>query len=364
MNRHVPAIVARFPAVVFAIVAAIVFGLAAARAQNQNGQGQDSGSYTVGLFGDMPYNALGRSQYPALLADINRARVAFSVFDGDLKAGGDGPCDDNLYYTAINDFNTLERPLVWVPGDNDWTDCWGRYGTSTLPWFDPIERLNFERQLFTATDQSLGKRTLTLHRQSTEGGPYALYSENVMWRKGPVVYLGLNVQGSNDNYPYLDTDLEIAGAPDRGDAERQRQRDEEGARKAANFRWLDEGFAYAGRVGASGVMIVWQADPNFNNEQKFTAAQAHEWDAFPPYVDKLRSLTEAFAGQVALVHGDSHYFKMDKPINRSTGGGALTNFTRVETFGARNTHWVIATINPDDPNLFSFDPRIVPGNTQ
>src|SRR5262249_48212807 len=155
-------------------------------------------------------------------------------------------------------------------------------------------------QLFTATDQSLGKRTLTLHRQSSEGGAYALYSENVMWKKGPVVYLGLNVQGSNDNYPYQDTDLETAGAPDRGDAERQRQRDEETARKAANLRWLDEGFAYAGRVGARGVMIVWQADPNFNNEQKYTAAQAHEWDAFPPYVDKLRSLTEAFSGQVAL----------------------------------------------------------------
>jgi hypothetical protein len=108
-------------------------------------------------------------------------------------------------------------------------------------------------------------------------------------------------------------------------------------------------------------MIVWQADPNFNNEQKQT--NSHEWDAFPPYVDKLRSLTEAFAGQVALVHGDSHYFKMDKPINRSTGGGVLTNFTRVETFGARNTHWVSATIDPDNPNLFAFEPHIVTANT-
>jgi hypothetical protein len=82
-------------------------------------------------------------------------------------------------------------------------------------------------------------------------------------------------------------------------------------------------------------------------------------------VDKLRSLAQAFAGQVVLVQGDSHYFKMDKPINRSSGGGGvLTNFTRIETFGSRNTHWVLATINPDDPNLFSFEPRIVPSNIQ
>ena len=80
----------------------------------RDGRGPDT--YTIGLFGDMPYNALGRSQYPALLADINRSHVAFSVFDGDLKAGGDGPCADSLYYTSIANFNKLERPLIWVPG--------------------------------------------------------------------------------------------------------------------------------------------------------------------------------------------------------------------------------------------------------
>jgi hypothetical protein len=354
----------RLLAAAVAVVAATFVGAANDRDRDDEGRGDQGGQepYTIALFGDMPYNALGRSQYPALLADINAARVAFSVFDGDLKAGGDGPCDEKLYDTAIKGFNSLDRPLIWVPGDNDWTDCWGRYGTATQPYYDPIDRLNLERALFTATDQSLGHRTLTLHRQSYEGGQYALYAENVRWRKGDVVYLGLNVQGSNDNYPYQDTDLETAGAPDRGDAERQRQRDEQGARRAANFQWLDEGFAYARQVRARGVMIIWQADPNFNNEQKQT--NPHEWDAFPPYVDKLRSLVEGFSGQVALVHGDSHYFKIDKPLNHSTGGGVLTNFTRLETFGSRNTHWVSATIDPHDPNLFSFQPRIVRSNTE
>ena len=63
--------------------------------------GRDRQRYTIGLFGDMPYGALGRSQYPNLLADINHHRVAFSIFDGDLQAGGDGPCNDSLYSTAI-----------------------------------------------------------------------------------------------------------------------------------------------------------------------------------------------------------------------------------------------------------------------
>jgi hypothetical protein len=336
-----------------AIIALAVFA-GSAKEQDDDKGNAGEGSYTIGLFGDVPYNALGKSQYPALLADINRAHVAFSVHDGDLKAGGDGPCADSLYYSALDHFNSLESPLIFTPGDNDWTDCWGRYGTPTLPFSDPEDRLNLERVLFFSTDRSLGQHTLKITRQTAEG-----YPENQRWARGPVVYLALNVQGSNDNYPYHDTETGT-GVPVRTDAEIQRQRNEEMARKAADFRWLDDGFDYAKQRHAKGVMIVWQADPNFNNEQHLT--NPHDWDAYPAYVDKLRALTEAFSGQVVLVHGDSHYFKVDKPLNHTSGGGVLANFTRVETFGARNTHWVSARIDPDDPSVFIIEPRIVPAN--
>jgi hypothetical protein len=307
-------------------------------------------SYTIAFFGDMPYNALGRAQYPNLLADINASHVAFSVFDGDLKAGGDGPCTDALYTTALANFNKLKEPLIWLPGDNDWTDCWGRYGPSTLPYSDPLERLTFERILFASTSQSLGQKTLTLTRQAPA------YPENVRWKFGPVVYLGLNVQGSNDNYPYAGVDGETRSA-----SEIARQRAEEGARKAANLAWLHEGFQYASRVRARGVIVIWQADLNFNNEQHLTDTRS--WDALPDYANALGNEALAFHGQVALVHGDSHYFKMDKPLN-GPSGGVLANFTRVETFGARNTHWVSARVDPSDANLFLFEPRIVPQNAQ
>src|SRR5258706_15238891 len=88
-------------AVVFATAAAAAVYAASAKAADNDGREDDhaSSAYTIGLFGDMPYNALGKAQYPALLADINAKQVAFSVFDGDLKAGGDGPCSDALYTT-------------------------------------------------------------------------------------------------------------------------------------------------------------------------------------------------------------------------------------------------------------------------
>jgi hypothetical protein len=329
----------------------------------RNAQGHDRGAnhrddgparYTIALFGDMPYGDLGKAQYPALLADINAHHVAFSLFDGDLKAGGDGPCsDENLYFPALASFARLERPLILVPGDNDWTDCWGRYGAGTGN-DDPLERLDHERQLFFSTDQSLGRKTITLTRQSAEGGQYARYAENVRWKWGPVVYLGLNVQGSNDNYPYPGVDGET-----RSQTEIDRQRAEETARKAADLHWLAAGFAYAKTVGAKGVLVLWQADPNFNNEHHLTDTRS--WDAYADYVNALRAETIAFAGQVVLVHGDSHYFIMDKPLDNAQGG-VLANFTRVETFGSRNTHWVSATIDEDNPNLFVFEPRLVPGN--
>jgi hypothetical protein len=40
----------------------------------------------------------------------------------------------------------------------------------------------------------------------------------------------------------------------------------------------------------------------------------------------------------------------------------VTKFTRVETFGAANTHWVEATIDPRATPMFRFTPRIVPSN--
>jgi hypothetical protein len=330
-----------------ALAATVWVAIAQAAGPTTPSNGRGPETYSIGLFGDMPYNALGKQQYPALLADINASKVAFSAFDGDLKAGGDGACTDSLYTTSIANFNSLERPLVWVPGDNDWTDCWGRYGPGT-GGYDPIERLDHERRLFASTDQSLGQKTLTLARQTPS------YPENWRFTYGPVVYIGLNVQGSNDNYPYAGVDGES-----RPQSEIDRQRAEEVARKAADISWLSAGFDYAKQTGAKGVMVIWQADPNFNNENHL--ADTRSYDAFADYVNALRDDTMAFNGQVALVHGDSHYFKLDKPLN-APSGGVLANFTRVETFGARNDHWVSATIDPSDPNLFVFEPRIVAAN--
>jgi hypothetical protein len=335
-----------------AALVASVLATSAQASERRDDDGRDNNdSYTVALFGDMPYGALGKQQYPNLIADVNNAHVTFSVFDGDLKSGGDGPCTDaNVYFPALANFQLFERPVVFLPGDNDWTDCWGRYGagTSTPETSDPLERLEHERVLFSFyTPYSLGQHKMRVTRQ-------AQYVENVRWKHGPVVYIGLNIQGSNDNYPYAGVDGET-----RPQSEIDRMRAEETARKAANLEWLSEGFAYARQVHAKGVMVIAQADLNFNNENHLSDSRS--WDAFPDYVDALRDAALAFDGQVAYVHGDAHYYKQDKPLS-GPNGGVVANFTRVETFGARNTHWVSATIDARNPDVFVFTPQIVRAN--
>jgi len=339
-----------------AAAAAVVAGLVGATGAYASRDNHDDGygkgrSYTVGLFGDMPYGAAGRVEYPRLIADMNDAHVAFSIFDGDLKAGGDGACTDALYTQSRDWFNSFNRPVVVVPGDNDWTDCWGRYGPGT-GGFDALERLDHERQVFYPSDQSLGRRTMTVQRESSEPG-YAPYRENSRWVDGAVMFIGLNVQGSNDNLPHAGVDGES-----RPDSEIARMAAEHQAREAADIHWLSESYAAAKRLRLKGVLVDWQADPNFNNEGKLQPAQ---YDGFNEILPELRRQVIAFPGQSALVHGDSHYFKLDKPLAYDNGQ-VVAKFTRVETFGAGNTHWVALSIDPSDPNLFEFSPRIVPAN--
>ena len=344
--------VAAAAAVLAATVSATV-AVADPSASQHHGREFERGrsSYTVALFGDMPYGAAGRSEYPRLIQDVNNAHVTFSAFDGDLKAGGDGACTNQLYAQSLAWFDSFERPVVVTPGDNDWTDCWGRYGPGT-GGFDPEERLNYERKLFFGTDQSLGQHTITVQRESSDPG-YELYRENARWVAGPAMFITLNVQGSNDNLPHAGVDGETRSA-----AEIARQAAEHSAREQANIHWLDESYALAQKLGVKGVMVIWQGDPNFNNEQHL---QPEEYDGFNEIIPALRRDVIAFPGQSALIHGDSHYFKLDKPLNYDSGQ-VVAKFTRVETFGNLNTHWVAATIDPRDPNVFEFSPRIVTSN--
>lgn len=70
----------------------------------------------------------------------------------------------------------------------------------------------------------------------------------------------------------------------------------------------------------------------------------------------------AFERPVVLVHGDSHSFRIDKPMIGTRSRRRVENFTRVETFGENDNHWLHVTVEPTSPNVFLFDQRIVAAN--
>jgi hypothetical protein len=292
--------------------------------------------FEFALIGDLGYSAEQDVWFANVFDELNATPdLAFIVHDGDLWGDPYGGCQDEFYAARLEWFQTSAHPFIFIPGDNDWTDCWqARFGG-----FDQMDRLALERRLFYADEFSLGQRKLPLLRQSSTDPRYADYRENVRWDYGNVTFVTLNIQGSNDNRGTGPTGDEIEWA----------------ARTAANLAWLRDAFAYAASAQSRAVMVVIQANPGF----ELPPAQRTGYNDF---LAALEQEAVAFSGQVVLVHGDTHYFRIDKPLVSSVSGRVIENFTRVETFGQPNHHWLHVTVDDADPNVFTFRQRIVEAN--
>lgn len=289
-----------------------------------------------GLFSDAPYSAWEREQFPRLIADMSAQPLAFVVHGGDIK-NSSSVCDDQTYTAILEAFQASEHPLVYVPGDNEWTDCHHRLNAR----FDPLERLDRLRELFWAGDTSLGRRTMALERQSRRSA-FPAYRENVRWASGGALFVGLNVPGSDNNY-FGDSIQE----PDRRGPVAEFTR-----RAAANRAWLAEAFDVARREGLSGILIVAHANPGFEawNEGRAPVGYAD-------FLEQLRHEVRRFDGQVVLVHGDTHQQHIDRPMRDGATGAVVPNFRRVELFGYPQLGWVRGTVDASDPEVFRFEPK-------
>ena len=316
--------------------------------------------YSIGLWGDLPYSdEQASSGVPNIIADMNAQRLAFTVHDGDLKAGSNSPCDDALYDRSLRYLNSLEAPAMFTPGDNDWTDC----DRANNGGFPSLERLDHERALLFSTPYSLGQRQLPQEVQATPlclgvKGPVRCV-ENRRWSYRGVTYVTLNVQGSCNNL--CDT------APDPL---------EYAARNAADIAWMQDAFKAAKADGSAALMVIAQADPGWDASDATRAPLRNPRtlaetdgapDGFAQFLIALRDEVVAFRKPVAYVHGDSHYFRIDRPF-QDAQGRRLENFTRVETFGDNQANgnndaqWIKVTVDARTREVFSYQAQIVPAN--
>jgi hypothetical protein len=324
---------------------------------------QQPAAFQFGLVGDAPYTKIQEKEFLNVVASVNRADLAFVIHIGDIEADPrlynpapdktSMPCVEETYRMTLGVFQTIRHPFILTPGDNDWTDC----GHLQARKVEPLDALAMVRGLFYPEGRSLGQRTIAVESQSIEP-QFAKFRENLRWSIGGVTFVTLHIVGSNDN---------LSASPAMAAEHRER--------KGANLAWMRAGFAKAKADGSRGLVLMSQANPGFENYWPpdprgryfgpFVgrgAAPAAPASAFDEYVATLADELEGYDKPVAYLHGDTHLLRMDKPLYSQKTKRLFENFTRMETFGWPDTHWVRITVDPSDPALFRFDPQIVPEN--
>lgn len=295
-----------------------VLGVAVIPPTSARADDRSANRVTVAVIGDVPYGEVQEASFGQLVEAVNTdPKVRTVIHVGDTKSGSTACTDDRL--TAVRDaFETFEDPVVYTPGDNEWTDCHrpaaGRY--------DPLERLATVRALYFAEPGStLGRRP-----EHVEFQPELV--ENVRWVQSRVAFATLHVVGSDNGL-----------APWTGNsAPTPAQAAEVAARVDATLAWVDATFDAAERDGLAGVVLSMQADT-------FPTPGAGQADI----VDRIAERSARFDGQVLLVQGDSHRYLVDHPL-------PLENLTRIVVHGETLPfEYLRLTIDPRDPGLFSWE---------
>lgn len=313
----------------------------------------DGEPFALALIGDTPYGVPAGGEHPEferLVADVEAADgIRWVLHAGDVKGEGTS-CSTEIFRDRLERLNAFDRPVVVTPGDNDWTDC-HRSGEQGR---DPLDRLAAFREVFHGEPgRTIGGEPMAVEPQAESAGSGGL-PENVRWSRGGVVFATVHVVGSRN----ATNDFPARDADDSAEVER---------RTTAAVSWLNEVFDRAEATDAPGVFVMMHANAGLGR----TTSPGEIDGAFLPVLTALEAHARNFEGPVVLAHGDTHYFRVDKPaLPRTAGpeGGQpqaswLASVTRVETFGAPRVHWVRVRVDPDDPEVFSFEPEVVDGNS-
>ena len=259
--------------------------------------GSAAAAFNFVALGDTAYN--GERDYPAyetLIDQINARDPAFSIHVGDIW--GAGNCSDAHFERIDGFFARYTHPLVYTPGDNEWTDC----DIAAMGGFDPNERLDHIRRLWFSEAKSLGAPAMDVVRQADVSAAHARFVENLRFE-----------------------------------------------RDAANSAWLADSFRRAIDGDYAAVVVALHAEM-FESEGNMLSP-------FAETIRQLRLGAARFEKPVLLINGDSHGFVLDRPLYEARGESgtpANANIWRLEVFGAPEIGAVEVSVDPADPTVFSF----------
>jgi hypothetical protein len=293
------------------------------------------GHYSFAVIGDVPYGDGQIAAFPSWIGQINATDPEFTIHVGDIK-NGSSRCDDAYYSLIRSDFDLFENPLVYTPGDNEWTDC-HRVNNGG---YEPLQRLTHDRSVFfDDPGTTLGRRTMSVTSQAADGLP-----ENVMFRKQGVQFAVLHVVGSNDDLQPWTGIGKTAATPE--------QVAEEQHRMAGAVAEVHAAFAGARQRHDRAVSLYLQADmfdPTYT-------PPASDISAFVPLVQAIIDEASTYSGDVYLFNGDSHLYNSDHPL--APGSPLLARYTALGVTGSaadveritvdgssNNVDWLKVTIN-------------------
>ena len=344
-------------------LAILAFAALAFAAGNEREATAQNAAFQFAAIGDTAYSIKGEAEFDRTLAAMNKERLEFIIHIGDFEADPrpytrspdkiSMPCTDESLARVLASFEKSAHPFVLTPGDNDWTDCIFLKARQV----DPLERLEKVRKNFFPEGRSLGQRTMPVESQTTDAG-FAKFRENLTWTQGGLRFATFHTVGNSDN----------KGRTPEMDAE-------QAERESANIAWLKKAFAAARHSNAPGLVLITQANVNFENhwtpmlKSRYVRSvegsqppKEQAASAYDPYVNALADEMESYNKPVLFIHGDTHLFRINKPLLSKKTKRFFENFTRLEVFGDPESHWVRVTVDPAKAGLFVIEPEIVAEN--
>jgi hypothetical protein len=370
-----------------ALLAAALSAFPAVADDDSKEKSRSENAFSFAAIGDWPYANTSKVPIPPenrilfnnanLLWDSINADpdVSLVLHVGDIHSGSE-PCTGvgvaptppgsipSYNQSIFGFFEKFNPPFVYTPGDNEWTDC---HKTKQLTSGAPLNELAAVRSLFFpnpgltlgVNKKHVSTQAFDFDRDHPED---AQYVENVMWQQHGVVFVTVNLPGSNnDGLPWSGNANKLPAPPFLNEPARVA---EAAQRTLAVLRWLDKAFDRAEDERAKAVVIGTQADM-FD-----PAAFVPGGDGLGNYtifVHELAQRSLRFGRPVLLINGDSHVFGADRPLFDAPLPGKLDirtihntppvpNLTRITVQGSTTApaEWTKINVDPDSPNVFSW----------
>ncbi len=285
----------------------------------------------------MPYGAEQLAQFPLLVRSLESQDIEWVIHVGDIKAAST-PCTEDLLKTRISDIDAIRHPVIYIPGDNEWTDCWYQTESSPLQWLSVLRSIAYPTY-----GESLGESGMTVAYQSA-GSESTEYPEHQSWVRYNVHFTTLHFVGSDNG---------LADFPGRTDEHGT----EVSQRIDAAVSWLNQSFDKAESTQATAMVISTHANPFPESTEP---NPAYDIQPFADFQETLARRAIEFGKPILLLHGDTHTFRFDRPLTLPETGERVENVFRLEVFGAPTVGWVEVNVNTNSADVFSISPRVLP----